>query len=59
MSLRAATSDSNLRNASQMERPRLKSLPLSAKVVICGGGAQGAAIAYKLAEAGWGPEEIF
>ena len=24
------------------------------QVVICGGGAQGAAIAYRLAEAGWG-----
>merc|ERR1719367_2359173 len=58
MSLRAATSDSKLRNASQMERPRLKSLPLSAKVVICGAGAQGAAIAYKLAEAGWGEDVL-
>ena len=28
------------------------------KVVICGGGAQGAAIAYKLAEAGWGNEVV-
>ena len=26
--------------------------------MICGGGAQGAAIAYKLAEAGWGAEVV-
>ena len=29
-------------------RPTSKTLPAKAKVVICGGGAQGAAIAYKL-----------
>ena len=29
-------------------RPTCKELPAKAKVVICGGGAQGAAIAYKL-----------
>ena len=28
------------------------------KVVICGGGAQGAAIAYRLAEAGWGEDVL-
>ena len=28
------------------------------QVVICGGGAQGAAIAYRLAEAGWGDKIV-
>ena len=32
----------------------LVKIPPSPQVVICGGGAQGAAIAYRLAEAGWG-----
>ena len=30
----------------------------SSQVVICGGGAQGAAIAYRLAEAGWGENVV-
>ena len=56
--MRAASSSSDLKNASQIERSRLERLPQSAKVVICGGGAQGAAIAYKLAEAGWGSDVL-
>lgn len=30
--------------------------PSNAKVVICGGGVMGAAVAYHLAEKGWGSE---
>ena len=56
--MRAATSSSDLKNASQIERARLKSLPQSSWVVIFGGGAQGAAIAYQLAEAGWGSDVL-
>ncbi len=33
-------------------------LPESAKIVIVGGGAQGMAIAYKLAEQGYGNETV-
>jgi len=33
-------------------------LPSKAKVVICGGGAQGAAIAYKLAQRGLGSDIV-
>lgn len=33
-------------------------LPESTKVVICGGGALGASVAYHLAELGWGPDTI-
>ena len=33
-------------------------LPPKAKVVICGGGATGAAVAYKLAQRGLGPETV-
>ena len=33
-------------------------LPSKAKVVICGGGATGAAVAYKLAQRGLGPETV-
>ena len=56
--MRAATSTTDLKNASQMERSRLETLPQTAKVVICGGGAQGAAIAYQLAQAGWGADVL-
>jgi NADPH-dependent 2,4-dienoyl-CoA reductase/sulfur reductase-like enzyme len=41
----------NLRNASEMDLPTSE-LPCKAKVVICGGGAQGTAIAYNLAKRG-------
>ena len=34
------------------------SWPILIQVVICGGGAQGAAIAYRLAEAGWGDKIV-
>jgi NADPH-dependent 2,4-dienoyl-CoA reductase/sulfur reductase-like enzyme len=34
------------------------SLPKEAKVVICGGGVMGAAVAYHLAELGWGPQTV-
>lgn len=33
-------------------------LPKKAKVVICGGGVQGAAVAYHLAKLGWGGETV-
>jgi NADPH-dependent 2,4-dienoyl-CoA reductase/sulfur reductase-like enzyme len=33
-------------------------LPKEAKVVICGGGLMGAAVAYHLAELGWGPQTV-
>lgn len=33
-------------------------LPKEAKVVICGGGVMGAAVAYHLAELGWGPQTV-
>jgi len=52
------TSTSTLVNASENKRPTVDKLPSKAKVVICGGGAQGAAIAYKLAEAGWGGDVL-
>ncbi|KAJ0184007.1 hypothetical protein K1T71_000430 [Dendrolimus kikuchii] len=36
----------------------LSSLPQKAKVVICGGGNMGAAVAYHLAQRGWGDQTI-
>ena len=48
---------SSLRNASA-ETLTLSELPSRAKVVICGGGAQGAAIAYKLAQRGLGADTV-
>jgi len=56
--LKTAAVKDDLINASEHKRPTQDSLPSQAKVVICGGGAQGAAIAYKLAEAGWGNEVV-
>ena len=47
--MKSAAVQPKLRNASQ-EKRKVRNLPKQAKVVICGGGAQGAAIAYKLAE---------
>lgn len=32
--------------------------PRHARVVICGGGVMGAAVAYNLAKLGWGPETV-
>ena len=49
-SMKAAAVKPELRNASEQKRNVTRVLPKRAKVVICGGGAQGAAIAYKLAE---------
>ena len=49
--------DSNLIYASELDRP-VGELPSSAKIVICGGGAQGAAIAYKLALRGLGNDTV-
>jgi pyruvate dehydrogenase phosphatase regulatory subunit len=43
--------------ASELDHPTCD-LPNDAKVVICGGGAQGAAIAYKLALRGFGPDTV-
>ena len=48
---------SDLAYASKLETPSAE-LPKKAKVVICGGGAQGAAIAYKLAQRGLGDETV-
>ena len=56
--LRTATSGNSKKYASQEERLTVEKLPKEAKVVICGGGAQGAAIAYKLAEAGWAEDVV-
>lgn len=36
----------------------LLSLPSKAKVVICGGGVMGAAVAYHLSKRGWGDQTI-
>lgn len=36
----------------------LTSLPPKAKVVICGGGVMGAAVAYHLARRGWGDQTV-
>lgn len=36
----------------------LSALPQKAKVVICGGGMMGAAVAYHLARRGWGDKTI-
>lgn len=36
----------------------LSTLPKKAKVVICGGGVMGAAVAYHLARRGWGDKTI-
>ncbi|CAG9781689.1 unnamed protein product [Diatraea saccharalis] len=36
----------------------LSTLPSKAKVVICGGGVMGAAVAYHLAERGWGDKTV-
>jgi len=52
--MQAALNRKDLINASEQRRPTSVEIPSSAKVVICGGGAQGAAIAYKLAEYGMG-----
>ena len=49
--------DTTLIHASELERP-IGELPSSAKIVICGGGAQGAAIAYKLALRGLGSDTV-
>lgn len=35
-----------------------KVLPKETRVVICGGGVVGAAVAYHLAQMGWGPQTI-
>ena len=48
---------SDLTYASKLDTPTAD-LPSKAKVVICGGGAQGAAIAYKLAQKGLGDETV-
>merc|ERR1719370_811128 len=48
----------NLINASEKRRQTAQILPERSKVVICGGGAMGAAIAYKLAEFGWGEDVV-
>lgn len=32
--------------------------PRHARVVVCGGGVMGAAVAYNLAKLGWGPETV-
>lgn len=32
--------------------------PRDARVVVCGGGVMGAAVAYNLAKLGWGPETV-
>lgn len=40
---------------SQNDR-NIPALPANSKVVICGGGIMGAAVAYHLAEKGWGNE---
>jgi len=48
----------DLINASENRRPTTTELPESTKIVICGGGAQGAAIAYKLAEYGFGEDVV-
>ena len=49
---------SELIYASKLDPPSTADLPSRAKVVICGGGAQGAAIAYKLAQRGLGEETV-
>lgn len=36
----------------------ISTLPSKTKVVICGGGVMGAAVAYHLAERGWGDKTI-
>lgn len=36
----------------------LSALPSKAKVVICGGGVMGAAVAYHLARRGWGDQTL-
>jgi NADPH-dependent 2,4-dienoyl-CoA reductase/sulfur reductase-like enzyme len=36
----------------------LSALPAKAKVVICGGGVMGAAVAYHLAKRGWGDKTL-
>lgn len=36
----------------------LNSLPSKAKIVICGGGVMGAAVAYHLSKRGWGGDTI-
>lgn len=36
----------------------LSALPSEAKVVICGGGVMGAAVAYHLAQRGWGDKTV-
>jgi len=54
--IQSSINTATLINASEKRRQTrtAQTLPSEAKVVICGGGAQGAAIAYRLAEAGWG-----
>ncbi len=48
---------SELRRATELDVP-VASLPERAKVVVCGGGAQGAAIAYALAKRGLAEETV-
>ncbi|XP_040572212.1 pyruvate dehydrogenase phosphatase regulatory subunit, mitochondrial [Lepeophtheirus salmonis] len=47
----------NLTQSSKLEIPS-HSLPSDAQIVICGGGAQGAAIAFKLAQQGYGEQTV-
>jgi ribulose 1,5-bisphosphate synthetase/thiazole synthase len=56
--IQSSINTANLINASDTRRQTAQSLPGEARVVICGGGAQGAAIAYRLAEAGWGQDVV-
>jgi len=56
--IQSSINTAHLINASERRRATAESLPAHAKVVICGGGAQGAAIAYRLAEEGWGDQVL-
>lgn len=45
-------------NAADISENKVESLPKKCKVVICGGGVQGAAVAYHLAKLGWGGDTV-
>ncbi|XP_069700956.1 pyruvate dehydrogenase phosphatase regulatory subunit, mitochondrial isoform X2 [Periplaneta americana] len=57
---RCSRSQSTAASVSQIqdENSPPVSLPKEARVVVCGGGVMGAAVAYHLAELGWGPQTV-
>lgn len=56
--VRAASTIESLKTKEPVGKYASVSLPSEAKVVVCGGGVMGAAVAYHLALAGLGPQTV-